>query len=146
MPFGVLPDLTALQAAINSKLAADGGTISNYNEELLAATLTGNKTVDLSEGMQQSFYINPAGASVQLTLPADPGAVGKGFVLLIKNNTGKAHTWNTSPVIKWMSEADTDTVPTPAADGYVTVYAFLWDDNAGGAGRWFGWLSGKETA
>lgn len=128
-------------------LPEDGGTIADYKEKLLPlATLTADKSITLSEGMVQSFYINPAGASIALILPPDPGAYGKSFVLFVKNNTGKAHTWAANPAVKWVSEADSDTVPTPAAAGYVSIYTFTWDDNGAGTGRWFGWLAGKETA
>lgn len=139
---------TALNELDVEKLDKSGGTLTNYAEtlyspaEITAATLT----IDLANGNVQRFTLNPSGASTAITLPSDPGAIAKSFVLLIENATGKAHTWAASPAIKWVSETDSDTVPTPAAVTYVSVYSFLWDDNDAGTGRWLGWLSGKETS
>ncbi|GEM_PF-6437085 len=143
---------TTVQAALNEldveKLAASGGTLTNYSETLYspAAITAATLTIDLANGNVQRFTLNPSGASTAITLPSDPGAIAKSFVLLLENATGKAHTWAASPAIKWVSETDSDTVPTPAAVTYISVYSFIWDDNDAGTGRWLGWLSGKETS
>ena len=141
-----------VQAALNEldseKLAASGGTLTNYSETLYspAAITAATLTIDLANGNVQRFTLNPSGASTEITLPADPGVISKSCVLMIENATGKAHTWAASPAIKWVSETDSDTVPTPAAVTYISVYSFIWDDNDAGTGRWLGWLSGKETS
>jgi len=130
------------------KLDKSGGTLTNYAETLYspAAITAATLTIDLANGNVQRFTLNPSGASTEITLPADPGVISKSCVLMIENATGKAHTWAASPAIKWVSESDSDTVPTPAAVTYISVYAFIWDDNDAGTGRWLGWLSGKETS
>ena len=65
-------------------------------------------------------------ASVQITMPASPGELFQEGILFIKNNTDKDHTWNTTPPVRFVSEIDADTAPTPAADGYYTCYTCRW--------------------
>lgn len=139
-PSGTVVGTSDTQTLTNKTLT--GVLETSYYKEVTANITYG----DDSSADVQSWYINPAGASVQITLPSDPGAVGKSLTLFIKNNTGKAHTWNTSPPIEWVGETDSDTVPTPAAVTYVSVYTFTWFDNNAGTGFWCGWLAGKETA
>ncbi len=112
----------------------------NYQEA------TANVTIDWSTGPVQYIYANPAGASIQITLPADPGALSQAGILFVKNNAGKAHTWATSPAIRFVSETDADTVPTPAAVGYYTRYTCQWMDSNAGTGAWWITLAGKDTA
>ena len=109
----------------------------NYQEA------TANVTVDWSTGPVQYLYVNPTGASIKITLPADPGALSQAGILFVKNNTGKAHTWNTSPAIRFVGETDADTVPTPAEVTYWTRYTVQWNDYAS---AWFVTLAGKDTA
>ena len=134
------------KALADGKLAKSGDTLTNIKETLHYAEVTENVTVDFSTGDVQFFYVNPAGASIQITLPADPGAVSKAGILFVKNNTGKAHTWNTSPAIRFVDQADADTVPTPAAVGYYTRYTCQWHDNNGGTGAWWVTVAGRDTA
>ncbi|MBP6735370.1 MAG: hypothetical protein KA142_11915 [Chromatiaceae bacterium] len=109
----------------------------NYQEA------TANVTIDWSNGPVQYLYVNPAGASIQITLPADPGALSQAGILFVKNNTGKAHTWATSPAIRFVGETDADTVPTPAAVTFWTRYTVQWNDYAA---AWYVTLAGKDTA
>lgn len=118
----------------------------NITEAIYYAELTSNVTVDWANGDVQYFYVNPSGASIQITLPSDPGALSKSGILFVKNNTGKAHTWNTSPAVRFVDQADADTVPTPAAVGYYTRYTCQWMDNNGGTGAWWVTVAGRDTA
>jgi hypothetical protein len=118
---------------------SSGPILSNYTETLHTETLTANTTIDLADGPIQLLTINPAGASVEIALPA--GTSGKTLTLIIINNTGKAHTWAASPNIVWMSESNDATPPTPAADNDRTSYGFVYDGTA-----WLGWLTGKEVS
>lgn len=122
------------------------GLLSGLQESIAYEELTADKTISFAAADILYFYINPAGASVALTMPSDPGAISKSGILWIKNNTGKAHTWAASPAIRFVSETDADTVPTPAAVGYWTRYTAQWHDNNGGTGFWAIALAGKDTA
>lgn len=121
-------------------------TLSGVTEAIAYEELTANKTISFADADILYFYVNPAGASIQFTMPSDPGSLSKSGILWVKNNTGKAHTWNTSPAIRFVSETDADTVPTPAVDGYYTRYTCQWNDNNGGTGFWAVGLAGKDTA
>lgn len=88
-----------------------GVKLKNVSEHLFYQEATGDVTIDWANGDVQYIYVNPAGESIQITLPADPGPIGKAGMLLVKNNTGKAHTWATSPAIRFISSADADTAP-----------------------------------
>lgn len=134
------------KALNDAKLAASGGTLTNVKETLYYQEATGNVTIDWANGDVQYIYCNPSGASIQITLPNDPGAISKAGILFVKNNTGKAHTWNTSPVIRFVDQADADTVPTPAAVGYYTRYTCQWMDNNAGTGAWWVTVAGRDTA
>jgi hypothetical protein len=116
-----------------------GPTLSNYTETQHTETLTANATLDLADGPIQFLTVNPAGASIELTMPA--AAAGKSLTLIVTNNASKAHTWAASPTIVWMSESDDATPPTPAADGDRTSYGFISDGTV-----WLGWLTGKEVS
>jgi hypothetical protein len=139
-------DVAELLAMADAALPASGGTLTNVRETIYYAEVTESVTVDFANGDVQYLYVNPAGANIQITLPADPGAVSKAGILFVKNNTGKAHTWNTSPAIRFADQADADTVPTPAAVGYYTRYTCQWHDNNGGTGAWWVTLAGRDTA
>lgn len=134
------------KALNDSKLAASGGTLTNVKETIYYVEADANITIDFSNGDVQYIYVNPAGASIQITLPADPGAISKAGILFVKNNTDKAHTWNTSPAIRFADQSDADTVPTPAAVGYYTRYTCQWNDNNGGTGAWWVTVAGRDTA
>jgi hypothetical protein len=134
------------KALNDAKLEASGGTLTNVKETIYYQEATANVTIDFANGDVQYLYVNPAGASIQITLPADPGSISKSGILLVKNNTGKAHTWNTSPAVRFIDQADADTVPTPAAVGYYTIYAVMWNDNNAGAGYWMVSVAGRNTA
>jgi hypothetical protein len=138
--------LNGLQTALDSKLPKTGGQLTDVRESIAYEELTANKTISFAAADVLYFFINPSGSSVQLTMPADPGSLSKSGVIWVKNNTGKAHTWNTSPAIRFVSETDADTVPTPAAVGYWTRYTAQWHDNNGGAGFWAVALAGRDTA
>jgi len=87
--------------------------------------------------MIQRFILD---AARQFTLPADPGAVGKSFVLILECATFTP-TWNTSPTIEWLtSDGNAPTLVTTA--NLVNVLTFIWDDVDS---RWLGFLAGKET-
>lgn len=120
--------------------------LTSITETIAYEELTAAKTISFASADVLYFYINPAGASVALTMPSDPGSLSKSGILWIKNNTSKAHTWVTTPAIRFVSETDADTVPTPAADGYYTRYTCQWHDNNGGTGFWAIGLAGKDTA
>jgi hypothetical protein len=113
--------------------------LSNYIETSNTETLTADTTLDLADGPIQFLTINPAGASVAITMPA--AAAGKSLTLIVTNSASKAHTWAASPAIVWMSESDDATPPTPAADGDRTSYGFISDGTV-----WLGWLTGKEVS
>jgi len=117
----------------------NGPILSDYTETTNTETLTADATLDLADGPIQFLTINPAGASVELTMPA--AAAGKSLTLIVTNNASKAHTWAASPAIVWMSESDDATPPTPAADGDRTSYGFISDGTV-----WLGWLTGKEVS
>lgn len=127
-------------------LLASGGTLTNVKESITYEELTGDKTISFANADVLYFYVNPSGASIQFTMPADPGAFSKSGVIWVKNNTGKAHTWNTSPAIEFVSETDSQTAPIPAAVGYWTRYTVQWHDNNGGTGFWAVGIAGKTTA
>ncbi|MBP6733628.1 MAG: hypothetical protein KA142_02855 [Chromatiaceae bacterium] len=130
----VFTDSYDFQGAVN---------VGATTEKIAYQEATANVTIDWSTGPVQYLYVNPAGASIQITLPADPGALSQAGILFVKNNTGKAHTWNTSPAIRFVGETDADTVPTPAAVTYWTRYTAQWNDYAS---AWFVTLAGKDTA
>lgn len=136
----------AIAELASEKMQATGGTLTNIYESIHYEELTANKVVSFSSGDVVYYYVNPAGASIQLGMPADPGVISKSGIIWVKNNTGKTHTWNTSPSIRFIGEADADTVPTPAADGYWTRYTAQWNDNNNGTGFWAVTLAGKDTA
>lgn len=115
-------------------------TKSIYYQEL-----TDDVTIDWTNSPVQYLYVNPVGASVQITMPASPGELFQEGILFVKNNTNKDHTWNTTPVVRFVSEIDADTVPTPADDGYYTCYTCRWMYNNGGTGSWWISLAGRDT-
>jgi hypothetical protein len=142
---------TNVQAAIeevaSEALPASGGTLTNVSETIAYQEVTdATVTVSFATGDVQYLYINPAGASVEITLPADPGAVSKAGILFVKNNTGKAHTWAAGPAVRFVDQTDADTVPTPAAVGYYTRYTCQWMDNNAGTGAWWVTVAGRDTA
>jgi len=118
---------------------SNGPTLSDYTETSNTETLTADTTLDLADGPIQFLTVNPAGASVEITMPA--AAAGKSLTLVVTNSASKAHTWAASPAIVWMSESDDATPPTPAADGDRTAYGFISDGTV-----WLGWLTGKEVS
>lgn len=115
-----------------------GGVLSNYKETLYTATTSGNVTINLANGNLQRFILD---AARQFTMPADPGAYGQSFVLILECAT-YTPTWNTSPAIEWLtSDGAAPTLVTTA--NLVNVLTFIWDDVDS---RWLGFLAGKETA
>lgn len=144
--FGFSGTYPSVEEHDSTKLDASGGTLTNVKETIAYEELTADKTISFASADVLYFYINPSGASVALTMPADPGALSKSGILWIKNNTGKAHTWVTTPAIRFVSETDADTVPAPTADGYYTRYTCQWHDNNGGMGFWAVGLAGRDTA
>ena len=142
-------EIDANLAKAAAALPASGGTLTNVKETSYYQEISGaatGVTIDWANGDVQYLYINSDGASVEITLPADPGAVSKSGVLFVKNNTGKAHTWAASPAVRFVDQADADTVPTPAAVGYYTRYTCQWMDNNGGTGAWWVTVAGRDTA
>lgn len=120
------------------KLNKSGDTLTNYKETLHTATTSGNVTINLANGNVQRFILD---AARQFTMPADPVAFSQSFVLIIEPATF-AVTWNTSPVIEWLtSDGTAPTLVTTA--NLVNVLTFIWDDVDS---RWLGFLAGKETA
>lgn len=120
-------------------LPASGGTLTNYKETLHSPAVTsGNVTLNLANGNFQRFIL---GGNHQFTMPADPGAFGQSFVLIIECAT-YTPTWNSSPALKWLTlDGAAPTLVTTA--NLVNVLTFIWDDVDT---RWLGFLSGKETA
>lgn len=113
-------------------------TFSNYKEKRHAATTTGDVTIDLANGNVQRFILD---AARQFTMPPDPGDFAQSFVLILECATFTP-TWNTSPVIEWLtSDGTAPTLVTTA--NLVNVLTFIWDDTDS---RWLGFLAGKETA
>ena len=100
----------------------NGATLSEYKEATDAATLTTNTTLDFADGPIQRLTID---GTVDLTLPSGSG--GESLTLHVINTAGSEHSWAVSPTITWMTEETTSTPPTPAADGEITTYAFIWD-------------------
>ena len=150
-PGADLADFTSGAAGSGQVPTADGsGGVAwaaiPVTEPIAYQEATADVTIDWANGPVQYLYVNPAGSSIQITLPADPGALSQAGILFVKNNTGKAHTWNTSPAIRFVGETDADTVPTPAAVGYYTRYTCQWMDNNAGTGAWWITLAGKDTA
>jgi hypothetical protein len=133
---------TNVQGAVEEldaeKLAASGGTLTNYKETLYAATTAANITIDLANGNVQRLILD---AARQITMPADPGAYGQSFVLILECATFTP-TWNTSPTLEWLTaDGAAPTLVTTA--NLVNVLTFIWDDVDS---RWLGFLAGKETA
>lgn len=119
-----------------------GGTLSNLKEVVYYQECTSDVTIDWANGDVQFLYINPSTSSVQITLPAGPGTASKSMVLFVKNNTSKTHTWNTTPVIRFVSEPLASSVPVQAAAGYWTRYTIQWnyvDSN------WWVAVAGRDT-
>lgn len=139
--FNPSPAITAtnVQSAIDE-------IVTNYKETIYYQEATGDVTIDWANGNVQYVYVNPAGASIQITMPPDPGPISKSGVLFVKNNTDKAHTWNTNPAIRFVDQVNASIAPTPAADGYYTRYKCQWMDNNGGTGAWWVTITGKDTA
>lgn len=133
-----VPSAKATKAALDAKLAHTGGTLTNYKETLNATTTSGNVTIDLANGNVQRLIL---GGNHQITMPADPGAFAQSFVLIIECAT-YTPTWNTAPVIEWLtSDGAAPTLVVTA--NLVNVLTFIWDDVDS---RWLGFLAGKETA
>lgn len=107
--------------------------------------VTDDVTIDWTNSPVQYLYINPVGASVQITMPVSPGELFQEGILFVKNNIDKDHTWNTTPSVRFVSEVDADSVPTPAADGYYAQYKCQWMYNNGGTGSWWISLAGRDT-
>lgn len=136
-------EIEALQSLVlggSASLAGSGAEPINYQEA------TTDVTVSFSTGDVQYIYVNPTGASIAITMPADPGSVSKAGILFIKNNTGKSHTWATFPAVRFVDQVDASTAPSPAADGYYTRYTAQWMDNNGGTGSWWVTVAGRDTA
>lgn len=131
--------LSAAQGKVlnDAKLAASGGTLTNYKETRYAITTTGNITLNLANGNVQRLILD---ANRQITLPADPGDVGQSFMLIIECATFTP-TWNSSPAIEWLTpDGLAPTLVTTA--NFVNVMTFVWDDTDT---RWLGFLAGKES-
>lgn len=140
---GTTLGLPALHASTHELTGSDPLPITKtvaYQE------VTNDVIIDWSIHQVQFLYVNPVGASVQITLPTDPGDVYLEGILFVKNNTDKDHTWNTTPAVRFVSEIDADTVPTPAADGYYTQYKCQWMYNNGETGSWWVSVVGRDTA
>ena len=147
-PGADLADFTSGAATSGQVPTADGTggvawTAIPVTEPINYQEATANVTIDWSTGPVQYLYVNPAGASIQITLPADPGGLSQAGILFVKNNTGKAHTCATSTAIRFVGETDADTVPTPAAVTYWTRYTVQWNDYAS---AWYVTLAGRDTA
>jgi hypothetical protein len=118
---------------------AKADPLGDYKETLKAATTTGNTTFDLSLGTVQRWILD---ADRQLTMPANPGAYGKSFVLVLEPATHAASWEVTTPKLKWLtSDGEAPTLVTDA--DLVNVLTFIWDNIDS---RWLGFLGGKETA
>lgn len=117
----------------------DERDLGDYREKLKAATTTANTTFDLSLGTVQRWILD---AARQFTMPADPGAFGKSFVLILEPAT-HAVTWEVaSPLLEWLT--NDGAAPTLVTDAnLVNVLTFIWDDIDS---RWLGFLGGSETA
>lgn len=125
------------KALNDDKLAASGGTLTNYKETRYAITTSGNITLNLANGNVQRLILD---ANRQITLPADPGDVGQSFVLIIECDT-YTPTWNSSPAIEWLT-ADGLAPTLVTIANLVNVLTFIWDDTDS---RWLGFLSGMES-
>jgi hypothetical protein len=133
-----LPSSTGTLSTLAGTETFSNKTLTDYKETLYTATTSGNVTISLANGNVQRFILD---AARQFTMPADPGAYGQSFVLIIECAT-YTPTWNTSPVIEWLtSDGAAPTLVTTA--NLVNVLTFIWDDIDT---RWLGFLAGKETA
>jgi len=119
-------------------LEVEDGILTNYKEGLYTTTTTGDITIDLANGNVQRITLD---AIRQITMPADPGAYGQSFVLILECATFTP-TWGATPVIEWLtSDGAAPTLVTTA--NLVNVVTFVWDDTDS---RWLGFLGGSETA
>jgi len=124
-----------LSAAGTAKTIA-GATLTQYKETTASATLTSATTLSLANGPIQRYSID---GTVPLTMPTATG--GESLMLVLTNTASSTHSWASSPAITWMSEEDSGTPPSAAADTYKTSYSFVHDGAA-----WLGWKTGEETA
>ncbi len=142
--------LAGTETALRSLSPADlvtaitehGGS-STGTEPIYYVEAVNDVAINWANAPVQYIYVNPVGASIQIGLPADPGALSQAGILFVKNASGKAHTWNTNPAIRFVGETDADTVPTPAAVTFWTRYTVQWNDYAS---AWYVTLAGKDTA
>ena len=114
---------------------SDSIICTNFKTKLFSTTTNGNITLDLNNGYTQRIVLT---GDLTITLPADPGAVGQTFILIIKCGTYTL-SWNTTPAITWLNGAS---APTLATGNLVNILHFIWDDIDS---RWLGWLLGKES-
>jgi hypothetical protein len=109
--------------------------LSGYVEAVHVATLSANTVLDIDNGPIQRLTINGA---VELTMPTATG--GESLTLIITNTASATHSWGLSPEIVWMSEEDSLTPPSTAADTKKTSYSFLHDGQV-----WLGWKTGEHV-
>lgn len=120
-------------------LPASGGTLTNVKETLYTpATTAGNVTLNLANGNVQRFVL---GGNHQFTMPADPGAFGQSFVLILECAT-YTPTWNTNPALKWLT-SDNAAPTLIVTANLVNVLTFIWDSVDT---RWLGFLAGQEIS
>lgn len=133
----------AIQELDTEKLAKTGDTLARVYETAVALhDISTNETLNLASANVHYFVISQ---NAQLTMPAVPTTYSQSGIMFIKNATGKAHTWNTTPAIRFVGETDADTVPTPAADGKYTRYTYQ-SVSDGVVNYWAITLAGKDTA
>ena len=119
-----------------------GITLTNYTEQLTNTTTSGNITISLADGPLQRITLD---AARTINMPADPGAVGSSFTLIVRCQ-GFAVTWGTSPAITWIDPSGSGSAPTlNTASGKQNVVTFVWDDNAAGTGTWLGFFGGRAA-
>ena len=111
-------------------------TLTQYKETTASATLTSATTLGLANGPVQRYSID---GTITLTMPTATG--GESLMLILTNTASSTPSWASSPAITWMSEEDSGTPPSSAADTYKTSYSFVHDGAA-----WLGWKTGEETA
>ncbi len=124
---------------------ASGITLTNIYETIHYQEATDNITVDFSTGDVQYIYVNPAGASIQITMPANPGEISKAGVLFVKNAASRSHSWAASPVVRFTDQVDAALPPVQAADECYIRYACQWVYSSPGSGVWWVTVAGRDT-